>query len=269
MIACLHHAQSLSAADGGRPDVVFTGGDNINDAFAADFDRTKAQFDLWNRVLKDHCSLPLEHCIGNHDVWGWKRSSSKTTGQEQGWGKDWAMEAFGLTSRFRAFDRAGWRIVVLDSTFPKGDPKDPHGYEARLDDEQFEWLAGELAASTGKHTLVLSHIPILSASVFFDGDNEKSGDWKVPGAWMHLDARRIKDLFRKHPHVRLCLSGHVHLVDRVDYLGVAYLCNGAVSGGWWDGPYHECNNGYALVDLFDDGAFDHRYVEYGWQAATK
>src|SRR5438552_2511432 len=74
------------------------------------------------------------------------------------------------------------------------------GYEARLDDEQFDWLKADLQA-TPKTTpiLILSHIPILAACALFDGDNEKSGDWVVPGAWMHLDARRLKSLFVEHP----------------------------------------------------------------------
>jgi hypothetical protein len=84
----------------------------------------------------------------------------------------------------------------------------------------------------------------------------------VPGAWLHLDARRIKDLFHRHLQVKLCLSGHIHLVDRVDYLGVTYCCSGAVSGGWWDGPCQEFPNGYGLVTLYNDGSFDNRYVAY-------
>jgi hypothetical protein len=79
---------------------------------------------------------------------------------------------------------------------------------------------------------------------------------------MHQDARRLKNLFREHRNVKLCLSGHLHLRDRVDYEGVTYLCNGAVSGGWWRGPYQECEAGYALIDLRADGTFDHRYLRY-------
>lgn len=90
----------------------------------------------------------------------------------------------------------------------------------------------------------------------------------APGSRLHIDARRIKDLFVRHPNVRLCLSGHLHLVDRVEYLGVTYLCNGAVSGAWWKGNHQECEPGYALIDLHNDGSFEHRYVTYGWKAET-
>jgi len=48
------------------------------------------------------------------------------------------------------------------------------------------------------------------------------------------------------------------LRDRIEYNGVTYLCNGAVSGNWWRGAYQECEPGYALLDLYDDGTFEHR-----------
>jgi hypothetical protein len=69
--------------------------------------------------------------------------------------------------------------------------------------------------------------------------------------------------------VKVCLSGHIHLVDRVDYLGVSYLCNGAVSGAWWKGPNQEFGNGYAIVDLFPDGAFTSTYHQFDWRAQSE
>jgi len=261
LAACLRHAQSTP----GGIDLILTGGDNVMDVMGKTFERGESQLSIWQRVLRDECTTPIEHCIGNHDVWGWNKEKSGTTGNEDLWGKKWALEAYGLHQRYRAFDRAGWRFIILDSTFPRGD-----SYTARLDDEQFEWLGGTLAQTpAAMPVLVLSHIPIISASVMFDGDNEESGDWRIPGAWMHIDARRIKDLFTRHRNVKVCLSGHLHLVDRVDYLGVTYLCNGAVSGGWWKGPCQEFEPGYGLVDLYNDGSFDHRYVTYGWQAVDE
>ncbi|MDM8008581.1 MAG: metallophosphoesterase [Phycisphaerae bacterium] len=255
--ACLKHVQSQKD----KPDLIFTGGDHIMDSIGANEARTREQWELYRKVLKAECSLPVEPCIGNHDCWGLNRKDSGATGNEPLYGKKWAMDSLGLDREYRSFDRAGWHFVMLDSTFPQGD-----GYTARLDDRQFEWLAEDLRRTDPKKpVLILSHIPILAVCVFFDGDNEKSGDWVVPGAWVHIDSRRIKDLFLKHPNVKVCLSGHVHLIDRVEYLGVSYVCNGAVCGGWWEGPYQECDAGYALVDLYDDGSFENRYVQFGWK----
>jgi len=257
MQACLDHVEALKD----KPDVIFTGGDQIMDAMGATFDRTKVQWDLHRKVLADNTGIPMRHCVGNHDVWGWAKKEGDPANTEALRGKAWTCEMLEIPKPYYSFDQAGWHFVVLDSTFPKG-----NGYTAKLDDEQFEWLGDDLTKSKGKPTLILSHIPIIAFCPFFDGDNEKSGDWQVPGAWMHIDARKIKDLFKQHPHVKVAISGHIHLVDRVDYCGVTYFCNGAVSGGWWNGAYQECNPGYALVDLYDDGSFENQYVEFGWKA---
>lgn len=256
MAACLRHVYEQKD----RPDLILGGGDCVMDAFGQDRARTEAQWAAWDGVLREFTAIPLRHCLGNHDIWGWNRASSRTTGDEALHGKRWAMERLELTERYYRFDRAGWRFLVLDSTFPHGDS----GYTARLDDPQFAWLSAELTATPPTMPiLVLSHIPILCGCALLDGDNEKTGDWVVPGAWMHIDARRIKDLFYKHPNVRLALSGHIHLRDRLDYNGTTYLCNGAVCGAWWKGNYHETPPGYAVVDLYDDGTFQHEYVTYG------
>ena len=247
---CLNHLQALDD----KPEFILFGGDNVMNVDSAKNtgERADVQINLWNKVLKEHCKLPYKSCIGNHDILGLKQDT----------GKAWAVEQFNLPGKYYSFDQAGWHFVVLDST----EPQKGGGYKARLDEEQFDWLAKDLA-QTPKDTpiLVLSHIPIITVTSFFDGNNEKTGNWVIPGSWMHIDARRIKDLFAKHPNVRLCLSGHEHLVDQVTYNTTTYCCNGAVSGAWWKGSYHECAPGYGLVDLYDDGSFYNQYVVHGWE----
>ena len=252
----------LAACQAHGPDLILLGGDTVMDAFDADRARVKAQWDLATRVLRANAGVPVEACLGNHDVWGW--GDLARFRHERDAGKRFALDALRLDRAYRSFDRAGWHFVVLDSIHPVAG----NGYTARLDEAQFAWLAADLAATPAdRPVLVLSHVPILSACAYFDGENESGGSWAVPGAWMHIDARRLKDLFRLHPNVRLCLAGHIHLLDRVEYLGVTYLCNGAVCGGWWKGPYQECANGYAIVDLFADGGFTSTYHTYPWPSA--
>ncbi len=118
-------------------------------------------------------------------------------------------------------------------------------YTGRLDDTQFEWLKQQLAQSDPERPVaILSHIPILSAGELLDGDNEASGNWLVPGAWVHIDARRLVELFHQHPNVRLCLSGHSHQHERLEYLGVTYVGGGAICGKWWMGDYMHFPPGY-------------------------
>ncbi|MCS6830407.1 MAG: metallophosphoesterase [Armatimonadota bacterium] len=241
-----------------RPNLILFGGDNVMDVFAQKRERAKTLADLWRKMVMDYCQIPYRICIGNHDVWGWNKETSGCTGQEPEYGKKWAMDTFGLQTPYYSFEQAGWKFVVLDSTYPHG-----NDYKGRLDDEQFEWLKEQLRRTPATTpVLILSHIPILSASAFLDGENEKSGDWVVPGAWMHIDARRIIELFYQHKNVKLCLSGHIHLLDRVEYNGVGYICDGAVSGAWWGGNYHQTPPGWGLIDLYADGTFTHEYRSF-------
>ncbi len=256
--ACLHHIQEQA-----KPELIIGTGDAIMDSMEADEARVKTQWDMWQRVWKSECSLPSEHCIGNHDVWGIHKAGSKTTGNEPLYGKQWVMSNNHWEKPYRSFDRAGWHFIALDSITVL-----ENGYSGKLDDEQFAWLSDDLGRVDARTpVLVFSHIPLLSAAAFYDGQHEKNGDWKVSGGIMHIDARRLKDLFKKHPNVKLCLSGHLHLVDRVDYLGVSYLCNGAVCAGWWKGNHQECESGYGVIDLYADGTFENQYVTYGWKHA--
>ncbi|MFN0010904.1 MAG: metallophosphoesterase family protein [Phycisphaerales bacterium] len=256
--ACLAHVQAL--AD--KPALILTGGDLIMDSFDTGLDRAKLQWDLWLKTFKDHCNLPLHHTLGNHDSWGWNKSKSGTTGSEPGWGKRLAIDTLGLPNSYHSFTQRGWKFIVLDSTFPDGD-----GYIARLDDQQFEWLTGELAATPpATPVLICSHMPILTATALLTEKPEVSLQRSIPAGFMHVDAKRLVRLFAKHPNVKLCLSGHIHEVDRVDFQGVTYFCDGAVSGSWWKGPNNTCHEGYAVLDLFDDGTFRRDYIPYGWKA---
>ena len=257
MAAAFRHANEL--AD--RPDLIITGGDHVFDSFEADDARTRQQWDVFARSLADSNRLPILSCLGNHDCWGWHKKHSKTTGDEPDWGKKRSLDHLKMPGRFYSVDKAGWHLVFLDSIQPDGD-----GYRGGLDEEQFEWLKGDVAAvKPGTPVMVISHIPILAVCTLFFGKDDAKG-LKVGAGLMHTDNRRIKDLFLQHPNVRLCISGHIHLIDRCEYDGVTYLCNGAVSGNWWKGRHQETDEGYAIIDLYDDGSFESRYQTYGWKA---
>lgn len=261
--ACLHHVQSQPD----QPDVIFTGGDSIFDALAQDRARTQLQWDLWRRVLKGDCSLPVASAVGNHDIWGWNRKGSGTSGDEGRWGKRWATDALGLDRSYHSFDRAGWHFVFLDSVLPESDPETRAVYKAGLDDEQFDWLTRDLAdTAPATPVMIVSHIPIYSVAALHQNLKDDTGAARIPKVAMHTDYKRLKDLFRRHRNVKLAVSGHLHQCERIDYAGMTYLCNGAVSGGWWKGPHlgDECDAGYAMLNLYDDGTFEHEYVHYGW-----
>lgn len=260
---CLHHLQSQPDA----PALILNTGDSIMDAIAASEARTRLQWELWQKVLREECSLPMETALGNHDYWGIDRSKSGTTGKEPFWGKRWALEELGLARSYRSFNRFGWHFIVLDSIEPY-----QNSYRATLGREQMNWLEEDLAA-TPKATpvLVLSHIPIVSAGLLLNGFKETAArNLEVSGGRMHLDAAAIHALLRKHGNVKLCLSGHLHILDRAEFDGITYISSGAVSSAWWKGIQLErFDYGYALLDLYEDGSFHHQYLPFGWKTVAE
>jgi 3',5'-cyclic AMP phosphodiesterase CpdA len=263
MKACVKHVMAL--AD--RPELVITGGDLVMDSFEQEFDRTKELWELYTRTLKEDCGVAVQHTLGNHDIWGWNKGKSKCTGSEPRWGKKWFCEIAGRDKAYQAFDRGNWRVIQLDSVHT--DPKDASGYIGMLDEEQMAWLEGELkGVASGRPVMVVSHIPILSlCAMVFDGNaKQKEQRWEVSAGNMHIDGAKLHKLFRDSGKVKLCLSGHIHKNDRVEMDGVTYICNGAVCGAWWQGKKDRCEEGYGVVDLYEDGSFRNEYVGYGWKA---
>jgi len=257
MISALRHAQGQ--AD--RPDMILFGGDMIMDSLKTSKEEALALWSLWSRIFSAEVRLPYHLALGNHDVWGWAVHDQPAISRDPDYGKALAMRHLGLDKSYYSFDRGGWHFVMLDSL--QIDYGATSGYVLRLDDEQFAWLAGDLSATNPKTPVcVLSHAPILAVCPLVDQHIMTSGNWIIPGALTHRDSRRIKNLFSRHPNVKLCLSGHVHLVDDVTYRGVRYCCNGAVSGNWWKGDYEEYGPCYALVDFYDDGSVENHLVPY-------
>ncbi|MGC4005244.1 MAG: metallophosphoesterase [Pirellulales bacterium] len=311
--ACLKHVQTLDV----KPAFMIKAGDIIMDSMGADAERTKVQWDVWKKTLKENWTGPVKYCIGDHDCWGINKERSKLTGNEPLYGKKMACEVLELPKTYYSWDQAGWHFVVLDSIFTPEDAV----YEGRIDDAQWEWFVNDLAKVDPKTPIVVhTHIPILTAAASLPrgggprpgttagvagtaaasgtGPNAPIANPVTPagggaqsvaggatpatpprrrglpegmkGTYIspnnaHLDAAKFKDLFVKHPNVKLCLSGHLHVRERLEYNGVTYISNGAVCASNWRGDRDQTKPGYGIVDLYDDGTFDERYINFGWK----
>jgi len=255
MTKALHHVQQLK----NPVDFIVNGGDAIMDSLEADRQQTQVQWDLFKNLLRKENSLPVYHTIGNHDVWGWFIKGEKPAGDPL-YGKVWAVETLEMKNRYYSFSRENWHFIVLDSTQlnPAG------GYIARLDEEQLNWLQKELKSVPARRFIcIISHIPILSicAGLFFN-KTEANGDLLVKRNLMHTDFLALKKLFRQYPSIKACISGHIHLQEEIEYLGIRYYCNGAVSGNWWKGTFQEFDPAYAIMEFFDDGSSKRTMVKY-------
>jgi 3',5'-cyclic AMP phosphodiesterase CpdA len=239
------------------PDFIINGGDSIMDALAANKEKTRIQWELFNKILAAENKLPVKHCMGNHDIWGWHLKEDIKA--DPLYGKAWWLKETGYTKTYYSFIHRNWHFIVLDSTQENTDG----GYIALLDNDQYNWLETELNNNKEKFICIVSHIPIMSfCSAMFFKDMLPNGDWKLSRALLHTDARKIKALFKQHTNIKTCLSGHIHLQDEVNYLGIKYYCNGAVSGNWWNGAFQDFAPAYALFDFNNDGTVERRIIEY-------
>jgi Icc protein len=243
------------------PEFILHTGDIITDAFWATEESARAQWDVYRKLMAKHCKLPVRYTLGNHDVnFDWGLGDADTPFP----GKMLALEQTGLASPYYSFDHGGWHFIVLDNTQRGG----WNGFQHFLDDKQFAWLEKDLAATNATTPIVIAtHAPILTVTCFFEPPAKKHPDGMViTNDGVHQDVVKIHDLFRRHPNVKLCLSGHYHQVDHVQYLGVHHICGGAVCADYWRGPLKyrpEFEAGYGIVDLFENGTFEYRFVDYG------
>jgi Icc protein len=255
MRKAFHHVNALKPS----VDFIMNGGDAIMDALNASREKVQLQWDVWNRVLQAENKLPIHHCIGNHDAWGWQMTDPAVKNDPL-YDKAWVLQQHKMPGRYYSFDHKEWKFIVLDS------PQENNGgYIARLDEAQFTWLEDQLKQTdAAKHVCIVSHIPIVSfcAAVFYD-KNEPNGDWKISRALLHVDSRRITDMFRSYKNIRGCLSGHIHLQDHVDYRDIPYFCNGAISGDWWNGPFKGFDPAYAIFEFGNDGSIKREMITYG------
>lgn len=242
------------------PDLVVTGGDHIMDGLERPLDDVLRQWQLYQRVLREHCNFPVHPVIGNHDVFGWMTDA--VTPDTPGYGKALACEMLGLGRTYYSLDlgpdEGGWRLLVLDNTQPG-----ERGYFGGLDATQEHWLERHLATTPpSRHLAVISHIPILSvcAQHFFSAE-QPVDFWKIHDVFVHRDARQLVEHLARH-RVRLCLSAHIHMLERIEFRGITFICDGSVSGNWWRGPFRGFEPGYGVIDLYPDGSFRHEYLTY-------
>jgi Icc protein len=260
MVRALRHVHALADP----PNVIFNTGDSVMETTRADRYKAERQWDTYTSILASENRIPIVHVLGNHDIWGWGLSDSSAMSDPM-YGKEMAIARLGLPYRYYSFDSSGWHFIVLDST-QLTSPGSNSSFMGRLDEEQYQWFLSDVslvAMTTNAPICILSHIPIMAACGFFSAPTtEASGSWVVPAQMMHIDARRLRDCFVQFPRIRLCLSGHTHQYESLEYLGVRYITSGAICGNWWNGAYMNFPPAYVMVNLYDDGSSDSEFVPY-------
>lgn len=254
MAAALYEVNNMED----KPDFIMNGGDAIMNAAAVSKANIKEQWACYHRIMKDENSLPVYNCIGNHDVFGWMMPSPDHLEA-----KKWAKQEYQMQESYYSFVVNGWKMIVLDSIHGR---RSVPGYCGKLDDRQMDWLKNELEATPAStHVCIISHIPILAICCLFDSMT-KAGKLKITENNMHCDSDQLVSMFYKAQNIRACLSGHIHLIDYVNYIGTDYFCNGAVAGEWWRGRHQQFDPAYCIMDFFEDGTVTRKVHYYKWKA---
>ena len=257
--SCLNAVNSLSH----KADIIINGGDAImNSALTFSKATIKNQWQLFHKMIADDNSLPVYHCIGNHDLYGWPMA--KCSENES---KLLAMDEYAIKNPYYSMIRDNWKFIVLDSIRCKNSIP---GYYAELDEAQMIWLEDELKNTPENLFIcIVSHVPILAICTLFDSFKKNKRNKAIPDNILHADTAELTSLFYKYPKIKACLSGHIHMIDHVNYLGIDYYCNGAVSGSWWKGSHHQFPPSFSIMNFYADGKVTREVEYYDWNQSIQ
>ena len=214
-----------------NPALIINTGDTIDGS-----SRSEEKWRLWrDAVAAEISGIPLYNLLGNHDI-------------DRPLTKEASCRELGMPARFYTFDKLGWRFVMLD------------GNGLAKDQEQWNWLVKLLDGTpTSTPVAIATHQPVFSMGAAIHTPGDMSAKW-----------RELIALFAKHPNVKLCMGGHIHLADVCRYNGVTYTCGGSLGGYWWEtvkssdgkGSYHETPPGYNIIKLSSSDVISVTYTRY-------
>jgi Icc protein len=234
-----------------RADFAIQGGDHVFDALGVTQARAAQLFDLYGKTEQD-LGLKVHHTLGNHDIFGIYPASGAGPA-DPGYGKQMFADRFGPT--YYSFDHKGHHFIVLDSVGITPD----HHYAARVDQDQLDWLAKDLAAlRPGTPIIVTTHIPLVTAVPSYTQPAPQAAS----GGGFNNGPAAIK-LFEGH-NVLAVLQGHTHVNETVMWHGIPYITSGAVCGNWWHGSRLGTPEGFTVVSVAH-GKVTTRYEPTGFK----
>jgi len=235
-----------------KPDFIIAGGDLIMDALGAQYDRADSLYNLYLKTIRK-AEMPVYNTMGNHEIYGlYGRSGADPSHPE--YGEKIYEKRLGET--YYSFTHKGWKFMIINSVEDTGN----EGYVGLIDSAQILWIKEELVRTDPSTPIVIStHIPFISAMVQIENGSTVANDSSL----VVYNSKEVIDLFKNH-NLKLVLQGHLHIVEEININGVHYITGGAISGGWWKGPYMWSEEGFVFVTFSKDD-FTWRYVDYGWE----
>jgi Icc protein len=250
-----------------KPDLCIQGGDHAFDIAAVPRDRSLMLLDLYQKTEHALDGIPIQHVIGNHDVFG-RDPASQVSPSDPLYGKK-AFEQRFSTKTYRSFDRAGYHFILLDSI----QITPTRAFDAMIDPDQLVWLKQDLAATpAGTPIIIVTHVPLVSAAPQYGPPDDKASKASLAAALTNVhgfllgNAYDVLSLLHGH-NVIAVLQGHTHINEVVRWQGVPFITSGAVCGNWWQGSRWGTPEGFTVLELAGGKAQWH-YETYGWHAAN-
>ena len=262
LVACLQAVEELTP----KPDFCLFGGDLTHESPELDFPAAERLLERFLAVWRTHTDLPTFFTFGNHDLVGTKNRAVNR--DDPRFGKGLFRLRLELERLSYAFEKGGWRFIVLDDVIPEPDGT----YIGEFAEQELSFLRGELEAHRQVPTVVCTHIPTVSIlpNLNVIGSVQAAGARiETPASLVVSNARDLHRAFvESKADVRLVLGGHLHHLEQIEVDGVHYLTGGAVCGNWWKGAQNGCPEGFTVLDLHEDGTVRAEYRGYGWKATA-
>lgn len=250
---CIDSINTLNPA----PDLVLMGGDMVFDGLYTELEKYEDSIELYKKITSG-LNMPYYHCLGNHDVLGLS-SRRKVPTDHPGIGRKMIMNELDMKDDFYSFNHKGWHFVVLNSIFEKKGENGPT-YEARIGDQQLEWLKQDL----GKHP----EMPIIAVShmAAFSHKGQINNDFDMPAMSNIVlqDNIDLRHIFERH-NVKALLQGHTHVNEDFRYKDVWYITSQAASAAWWGGNWLGFKPGYTILELGVNDIINWERQDYEWE----
>ena len=239
--------QALDHAKSENVDFVIFGGDLMDLDHLQPQDSVKAEsvVERFKSVVAES-GVKAYFTIGNHDRYYTFQHEADSAGF-----KLFEMH-FGDT--YYSFDHKGVHYVILNSVQINEETKN-----YSVGPMQLEWLKADLATISPETPLVVvTHVPF--QSLYYP-----AMEGMVKDVDMFSNFKEVWDLLLGYD-LKVIFQGHQHLYEEMFVNRTHFVTGGAVCASWWGGPLLDTEEGYMLVDVYDDGSMSWRYMDYGWEA---
>jgi 3',5'-cyclic-AMP phosphodiesterase len=246
-----------------RADLIVCGGDLTDPAPKLDYPAADKLLDRFFGIWTPIRSIETHYVFGNHDLVGTK--NPLVSRHDSRFGKGLFEKRLGLPRLYYSFEKRGWRFIILDDVWPNPDGT----YYAEYKADQLDFVQSELKAYKEKPTVIVSHVPTVSAFATLAGFARfLETNFKMPSSLTSRNGKSLVNVIRNSKaNVKLVLAGHLHHQERIEIDQVCYLNGGAVCGNWWKGPMVGSSEGFNVIDLHSDGSFAIAYKTFGWKAS--